>query len=198
MGFDYQDLIGIELLLAFYRDPELFRWVALEADEPEVGKLDDVVAARKDGTYDLLQVKFTPDPDTYFLNWGWLLQRKGRGTSLIRKWADALIQVTALGPVHSAKLRTNRKPDAEFDASLNGSFIDFDKIDPTLKAKLCSELSSEAAARDFFKQFEFAHSEALVDDLETRLRGEIVPTDTDTTGWLMLRDQARRWATRRD
>jgi hypothetical protein len=196
-GFDYQDLIGIEVLLRFYRDPDLFHWVALEAEDPRVGKLDDVVAARKDNTYELLQVKFTPDPSKYFLDWDWLLRRKGKGTSLLQKWSDALAKVKTLGAVHTAKLRTNRKPSAGFENSLKGGFIDFDKVASEQQASLVAEFGSEFAARSFFKQFEFAHSEALVDDLEARLKGDIVPTDTDNTGWLVLREQARRWATRK-
>lgn len=197
-GFEYQDLIGIEVLLRFYRDPELFHWVALEADDPRVGKLDDVVAARKDGAYELLQVKFTPDPAKYLLDWDWLLHKKPKGTSLIKKWADALVAVTSLGPVHSAKLRTNRKPSTDFNASLTSGLVDFDRIETTQKAKLVAELGGEAIARAFFRRFEFSHSEALVDGLEARLMGEIVPSDTDNSGWLVLRDQARRWATRKN
>ena len=37
----------------------------------------------------------------------------------------------------------------------------------------------------------------MVDDLAIRLKGEIVPSDTDTEGWLLLRHEARRWATRK-
>jgi hypothetical protein len=196
-GFEYQDLIGIEVLLRFYRDPDLFHWVALEADEPKVGKLDDVVAARKDNTFELLQVKFTPDPDKYLLDWDWLFYRTGKGTSLLQKWSDALAKIKSLGPVYSAKLRTNRRPSPDFQASLNGGFVDFDKVGFTRRAALSSEFGGEAAARAFFKQFEFGHSEPLVDDLEARLKGSIVPTDTDNTGWLVLREQARRWATRK-
>jgi hypothetical protein len=197
-GFEYQDLIGIEVLLRFYRDPSLFHWVALEVDEPKVGKLDDVVAARQDNTFELLQVKFTPDPGKYLLDWDWLLHRKSKGTSLLQKWSDALAKVKSFGPVHSAKLRTNRRPDLEFEASLKGGFVDFDKMGSARRALLSAELQSEAAARDFFERFEFAHSEVLVDDLEARLKGDIVPTDTDNTGWLVLREQTRRWATRKN
>jgi hypothetical protein len=181
-GFEYQDLIGIEVLLRFYRDPNLFHWVELESDEARVGKLDDVVAARKDGTFELMQVKFTVDPNRYFLDWDWLLERKGKGTSLLQKWSNALIKVKGLGIVHSAKLRTNRKPGEDFARSLRDGFVDFDKVANAQQTILSAEFGNEAAARDFFKQFEFAHSEALVDDLEARLKGDIVPTDTDNSG----------------
>src|SRR3546814_17077175 len=48
-GYDYQDLVGIELLIRFFRDPDLFQWVTLESDDPETRSLDDVVALRSDG-----------------------------------------------------------------------------------------------------------------------------------------------------
>ena len=48
-GFEYQDLIGIEVLIKFYRDPTLYHWVELESEDPQVGSLDDIVASRTDG-----------------------------------------------------------------------------------------------------------------------------------------------------
>ena len=75
VSFDYQDLIGIELLLSFFRDPDKYRWVELDSEDPEVGYLDDVVAARGDGSYEVIQVKFTLDPDRHFLDWDWLLEK---------------------------------------------------------------------------------------------------------------------------
>jgi hypothetical protein len=196
-GFEYQDLIGIEVLLRFYRDPNLFYWVEIESEDAKTGKLDDVVAARRDGSFELLQVKFTPDPDKYLLDWDWLLAKNGRGTSLLKKWSVALSTVRSLGPVHSAKLRTNRKPSKNFAASLKGSFINFNDIEAPQRKLIATELGGDNLAQEFFSKFEFGHSEQLIDNLETKLKGEIVPTDTDNTGWLVLREQARRWAIRK-
>lgn len=197
-GFEYQDLICIDVLLRFYRDPDLYLWVEIESDEPRVGKLDDIVAARKDDSYELLQVKFTADPREHLLDWHWLLHKRKKGTSLIQKWADALRRVEALGRVHSAKLRTNRIPSTAFKASLSGGFVDLDKVTCDQKREISNQLGGDTAAEFFFKNFEFAHSEALIDDLEARLKGQIVPSDTDDRGWLCLREQARRWATRKN
>ncbi|NNU56178.1 NACHT domain-containing protein [Rhizobium indigoferae] len=197
-GFEYQDLIGIEVLLRFFRDPELFLWVELESEEPRVGKLDDVVAARRDNTFELMQVKFTADPDVYFLDWDWLFSKKKRGTSLIRKWADALQRVRTMGGIHSASLRTNRRPDTDLSATLVGNKIDYSKLSPTIKAQVVTELGSEETAKDFFDTFEFRHSEQLIHDLEATLKGRIVPANTDSRGWLLLRDQVRMWATQKD
>jgi hypothetical protein len=197
-AFEYQDLVGIEILIQFFRDSELFRWVELESDEPKAGKLDDVVAARNDGSYELLQVKFSANPSEYHLDWDWLLYRKGKGTSLLQKWSNSLQKFKSLGSIHSAKLRTNRSPDDEFLKSLNGNFVDFDKIEGSRKAVLVAELGGEKIARTFFQKFEFAHSEPLVDDLESKLKGQLVPSDTDNNGWLLLRSQASRWASRKN
>jgi len=41
-GYEYQDLAGIELLIRQYRDPELYAWVLLEADDTNYRALDDV------------------------------------------------------------------------------------------------------------------------------------------------------------
>jgi hypothetical protein len=158
-GFEYQDLIGIEVMLKFYRNPDLFDWIKLEADDPQVGKLDDVVAARKDGSFELMQVKFTVDTQKYLLDWDWLLKKKKKGTSLLQKWSHALTTTKSLGSIRSAKLRTNRQPSSAFQISLDGHFVDFDKIANDQKTKLSLELGNEATARDFFKQFEFSHSE---------------------------------------
>jgi len=196
-GFDYQDLMGIDVLIRFFRDPSLFEWVELESDEPKVGKLDDVVAARTDGKFELIQVKFTADSGTYRLGWAWLLERKGKGSSLLQKWSDALQRVLALGPVFSAKLRTNRLPDSDFQKSLVGNFIDFNSLEPNMKHKVADELGGEDSARSFFERFEFGHSEKLVDDLETALKQQIVPSDTDHSGWLLLRDHVKKWASRK-
>jgi hypothetical protein len=68
-GYEYQDLAGIEVLIRQYRDPELYAWVLLEADDTNYRALDDVVAARKDGSYEFVQVKFTVNSDRYELDW---------------------------------------------------------------------------------------------------------------------------------
>jgi hypothetical protein len=82
-GFEYQDLAGIEVLIRHYRDPELYEWVLLEADDSNFRALDDVVAARKDGSYELVQVKFTVDANRYELDWDWLLSKAKNGTSML-------------------------------------------------------------------------------------------------------------------
>ena len=83
-AFEYQDLIGIEILIHFFRDSSLYACVELECLDPNVGYLDDIVATRADGSLELVQVKFTVDPNKYPLSWDWLMEAKPRGTSLCR------------------------------------------------------------------------------------------------------------------
>lgn len=195
-AFEYQDLIGIEVLIAFFRDPGRYEWVELESEDRLAGYLDDVVALRTDGKFEYTQVKFTVDPDQYPLSWDWLLERKEHGTSRLKKWATSIQKHGKSGVLGQAQLRTNRVPDAEFDRSLKGHLVKLADLSPSRRAEVKKELGGAAQARGFFKIFQFNHSElADVQGLEQRLKGSVVPTDTTTDGWLFLRQQVRRWAT---
>ena len=155
------------------------------------------MAARGDGSYEVIQVKFTTDTDRHFLDWGWLLEKKPNGTSRLLKWADSLDSVANLGSIHSAKLKTNRRPDTEFQKSLIDGKVDISRIDETRRMQIENELGGPETASDFFASFRFSHSEPLIDQLENQLRDLIVPSDTDNGGWLLLCDKVRRWATRK-
>lgn len=197
-AFQYQDLIGIELLIDFYRDPDKYDWVELDSDDKRVGSLDDVVAARSDNTYELVQVKFTPDSETNVLSWDWLLSHKKTGTSFLQKWSVSLTKARALGPIRSAMLRTNRVPDTEFGEALNKDRrVEIEKIRPSRRRDIEKHLGDVATMEDFFSRFEFSHSEQILDDLENQLKAELIPTDTDVGGWFALRDQVQRWASRK-
>jgi len=68
-AYEYQDLASIEVLIRHFRDPSLYAWVVLEAEDPLIKSLDDVVAMREDGGVDFGQVKFTVNADQYPLDW---------------------------------------------------------------------------------------------------------------------------------
>lgn len=197
-GYDYQDLIGIEILIEFYRDPDKYEWVQLESEDSEFGALEDVVAALPDGTFELAQVKFTPRPDIYPLNWEWLLEKKPKGTSRLQKWATSLQALTLKGIVKSACLRTNRRPDVEFSKSLCKTFVDLDAIEASVRTRIENQLGGADETSSFFTNFEFKHSERMIDRLEATLRGRLVPSSTNSEGWLLLLHQARRWASLRN
>jgi hypothetical protein len=197
-AYEYQDLVGIEVLIRHYRDPDLYAWVLLEADDTNYRALDDVVAARRDGSYELVQVKFTVDPERYELDWDWLLAKKNHGTSMLEKWAKSLARVAAMGPIHSAGLKTNRLPSADFAMCLNGQRVDLGLLTKEIRRSVESACGGTAEAETFFKSFDFWGGLLDLDQYEYCLRDQVVPTDTDSLGWLAFRDCVRRWATYRN
>ena len=197
-GYEYQDLAGIEVLIRQYRDPELYAWVQLEADDTAYRALDDVVAARKDGSFEFIQVKFTVDSNRYELDWEWLLSKTKNGTSMLEKWAKSLARVAALGPIHSAGLKTNRTPSAKFAKYLKGSRVDIDLLPRDIREVVEGACGGTGAAERFFSDFDFLGGLPDLDRYENYLRDQLVPTDTDSLGWLLFRESVRRWATRKN
>ncbi len=193
-GYEYQDLVGIEILIRHYRDQNLFEWVQLESDDSSIKALDDVVARRKDGSVEYVQVKFTVDPAKYELNWDYLLSKTEKGSSMLAKWAGSLRRAKASGPIHSAQLKTNRVPSADFEACLDGKLVDLAKVDPATLALIEAECGGQAAAREFFQTFEFTARLPDLDRFEVSLKDQLVPTDTTTAGWHLLRNEVTRWA----
>jgi len=197
-GYEYQDLVGIEVLIRHYRDPEFYAWVLLEADDTDYRALDDVVAARKDGSYEFVQVKFTVDPGRYELDWDWLLAKTGKGTSMLEKWAKSLSRVAAMGPIHSAGLKTNRISSAEFAKCLKGVRVDLDLLPKKIRESVETACGGAVEAQTFFRTFDFLGGLPDLDKYEDYLRDQLVPTDTDSAGWLLFRESVRRWATRKN
>lgn len=193
-GYEYQDLAGIEVLLRQYRDPGLFKWVLLEADDTKFKSLDDVVAARTDGAFEFVQVKFTVDSEKYELDWPWLLAKAKTGTSMLDKWSKSLARVAAMGPIHSACLKTNRPPSAEFAKCLNGSRVALDLLDEATRASVEAECGGAESAKAFFGTFDFLGAQPDFEKYEQVLRDQVVPADTDPLGWIFFRHHVRTWA----
>lgn len=197
-GYEYQDLAGIEVLLRHYRDPGLFNWVKLEADDSQFKALDDVVAERVDGSYEFVQVKFTVDSERYELEWPWLLEKSGKGTSRLAKWAASFARVAAMGRIHSACLKTNRPPSAAFRKGLVGSRVSLDKLEAGLRKSVEAECGGHAEAELFFNAFDFLGEQPEFEDYERQLRDQVVPADTDPLGWVYFRHHVRTWATNKN
>lgn len=198
-SFAYQDLIGIEALLRMYRDPMAYAWIKLDAvDDPAFVAVDDIVVCRSDGLYELIQVKFTPDPNkpSAELSWDWLLKSSGpKATSFLQKWAKTTNAHIAAGSLGSAALRTDRKPDLTFTGCLSGRRINYDLVPQTIRNRIEAQVGGESEARRFFGHFEFQHSEKQLADLEYQLKARVVPADTDEAGWSKLVNAAWTWAT---
>lgn len=199
-GYVYQNLVGLGLLCDWLDDPGLYDWVQFEADHEEVPQgLDDIVAQRRDGTFILLQVKFTVNAQDAgnALTWDWLLTRRPRGRSLLQKWCDGLLKIAA-ERVHTAALVTNRVPSREFEATIDMSSLKVmpDRIDAAVRAEILEQLGGEGRARAFFDRFEFRHSYQGAEALERTVVDRFIPRHGDRSGWLTLFREAIDWAVR--
>lgn len=197
-GFQYQDLVAIEILVEFYRRRELYAWVQLDAEDNAFRSIEDVVACRPDGLFELTQVKFTADPDseTNKISWKWLTATRPAGKSLLQKWADTTLRHKQAGTLAQAILKTDRVPDAAFAACLEGRKIRLECLSRTDSAIVEKQLGSLDAAKRFFDTFEFCHSLPRLDDFEESLRSRL-SSDTDRGGWALFREQVQRWSTRK-
>ena len=198
-GFEYQDLVAVEVLINFLRDQDLYEWVQVEAEDAAYQAIDDVVACRKDGQLELTQVKFTPDPlhPDRGLSWEWLTRRKPAGTSLLQKWAKTALAYKRDGRLAQAMLKTDRVPDLEFAKCLSGSRVDYVRLTSATKETVDDQIGSEEACCEFFEAFEFVHSLPRYDDYEESLRSQL-EHDTDKNGWAYFRQEVRRWAMRKN
>ena len=197
-GFQYQDLVAIETLIDFYRARGRYEWVQLDAEDHAFQSVDDIVACRPDGRYELTQVKFTPDPDARrnALSWAWLTKARAHGKSLLQKWAETTLRHDSCGTLATAALKTDRVPSPSFVRSLEGRRVVYGLLSATTKAVVDRQLGSSRASARFFECFDFIHSQQRMDDLEGRLWSRVA-ADTDGGGWSVFRDQVRRWSTRK-
>nr|WP_299244208.1 NACHT domain-containing protein [uncultured Halomonas sp.] len=164
-GYVYQTMQGVNLLCDWLDSPTRYSRIRFECDEDAVAPkgLDDLVAERHDGRFDLWQVKFTPSPDKHLLDWNWLLAKPGKpggkSRSHLRKWFDAFeaIELSRIGDVC---LLTNRVPDHAMEACLaGGNYIDYTRAPDEVRGKVETELDGAANAQRFFKALEVRHSD---------------------------------------
>ena len=197
-GFQYQDLVAIEILTKFYIQRDLYAWVQLEAEDGAFRSIEDVVACTPDGRYELTQVKFTADPDNpaNSLSWSWLTENGGTRKSLLQKWAKTTLRHKADGTLALAVLKTNRVPDEAFANCLEGTKVDYSLLSTEDKAIVEEQIGSPEAAESFFTSFEFVHSQPRLDDFKEQLWSRIA-SDTDRGGWHLFLAQVQRWSTRR-
>lgn len=146
-GYVYQNRQRLRLLCDWLDAPTRYTRMKFECDdEVDAPKgLDDIVAERSEGTVDLEQVKYTPNPTVHALSWEWMLERAGttaRSRSMLRKW---FVAFSALAParVGVLSMKTNRRPDAEVEACLAGGTIDFAKVLEPRRSALIAELGAE-------------------------------------------------------
>ena len=147
LGYEYQDLLCIKLLVEWYHNPDKYQWISIESSSIAGQKfqgLDDVIALNKNNRYELYQVKFTIDEqrDDLKLSFSWLCKKKENGTSMLQKWASDVYKYTENNQLEKAILVTNRVPDETFSQILNSGFVDVSRI-PTSDLEKNKKTSAE-------------------------------------------------------
>ncbi len=199
-GDQYQDLFGIEIIKDWLIDPDKFEYLVFDASEVDGSSLtglDDIVAKRSDGKFELQQIKFTVDPsDTRNnLSFDWLLRSRPQGTSLFQKWAEDVKTHYGTGSLQQAMLKTNRRPDDIFAAALDNHQLNITKIPDDIRSMMVKQLENEDSLILFCDNFMFLHSLQMLEDFENTLESTFVPDFTDEYGWLKLRKEIPIWST---
>ena len=201
VGYEYQDLCGLQLIVDWLDEPTKFEWVKFDnavLDGKKVKGLDDIIALRADGKYILKQVKFTIDPsrEDLKLSLDWLTQpsgSKGTGKSLIEKWSSAFFAVPK-DEIAEAELQTNRIPDSSLQKHLTDGKLDFIALDKATQELLSAQIGSREKAESFFAEFKFKHSLQGIEDLEASLQDRICRNHTNEYGWLKLVRGVLKWS----
>lgn len=60
-GFDYQDIVALDLVVEMMTHPDRYQWIQVERDD--AGCLDNVTALKGNGEFVYRQLKFAVDPD---------------------------------------------------------------------------------------------------------------------------------------
>ncbi|OEZ62099.1 ATP-binding protein [Duganella sp. HH105] len=200
-GYIYQYRQGLRLLCDWLDAPGRYTRVKFECDDETVAPmgLDDIVVERADGLIDLQQVKFTLNADAHTLCWDWMLEKAGktkRSRSMLRKWFDAF---KALDPARIGilSLRTNRRPDADIEACLDGGKISFTKISEPRRSEVIAELGNEKNCEAFFSQLYILHSDKGFETLEQEVDARLRKHGT-LEGIGTLKNVALNWAMQRN
>ncbi|AZE63059.1 MULTISPECIES: NACHT domain-containing protein [Pseudomonas fluorescens group] len=200
-GYIYQNRQGLRILCDWLDAPARYTRVRFECDDEAVAPmgLDDIVVERADGLFDLQQVKFTPASHVHPLCWNWMLEKTGttaRSRSMLRKWFDAF---KALDPARTGllSLTTNRRPDADIEACLDGGKISFAKIPEPRRSEVIAELGGEQDCETFFSQLQICHSDKGFDTLEQEVDARLRKHGT-LEGIATLKNIALNWATRKN
>lgn len=203
-GFEYQDAESIKVFLTWLENPNIYRWIKLEADEHLF--LDDIVAMRNDGSLDLIQVKFSLHPDYPEKKWDWkdlILIKKNN--SLLRRWfiswREARKNIKSVNPIIS----TNKMAFGDLSQTLVAIEGRSYKVNiKNLKGKkIYSEIKKHLNAKEnevikFLSQMRFmldADLDALWENLHNIFTTVLCGTEV---GWESLKFVTREWTIYKD
>jgi len=203
-GDAYQDIVALELIIDWIEHNDRYQWIKLEADE--MGFLDDVIALRQDGRIQVLQVKYSTNPDMQNDPWTWekLLERSktkngNQNLSLLQKWASSLREIKKQWSIFEASVYSNRRAATELELALENGYIIFDQVhEPDIQEEVVKQLGGEDASNEFFKNFKFRLNQPGLSEIEEGLRRRFGGLGGTETGWLNLKNELREWVINRN
>ena len=116
-GIEYQDLIALEYITDFLRDPKHYEWIELESRD--YLSLDDIVLCLNGGHRRCLQVKHGEKSSGAY-TWAELHRKSGDKKSLFEKWLLSINSVITKHADADGAIITNRPVAEDVKASLIG------------------------------------------------------------------------------
>jgi len=204
-GFEYQDAQAIDLFIRWLMNPQLYRWVKLEADE--YGYLDDIVAYRNDETIECIQVKYTLHPDAPKTNWTWedLIESNEKKPSLLKKWFDSWKTIKTSHENVEVIIVTNRSPTGSLYSTVEPSSEGYFKVnlkrlksDKELFSKLSKIAESKEELEKFLKDLRFNFDRNLKTLWEHNHYKFVNRLGGTEEGWNSLKKTTREWTLKRN
>jgi hypothetical protein len=205
-GFEYQDAQALEYFVRWLENPQLYKWIKLEDYDKKY--LDDIVVAKSDGSYELVQVKYSVHPECPEKSWDWknLLEAKNGNRSLFQKWFDSWISIRRGQKELRVIIITNKSAIGLLKGTLCKSEDGFLKINLRKLARSNFYLNvirkgnrdTEKELKKFLKEirFEFGKDlDSLWQHLEIRFTIGLGGTKE---GWESLKGAAREWTIYKD
>ena len=193
-GDDYQDIVALETMVDFLEHEERYLWIRVEADD--MFFLDDVIAKRADGSFELKQVKYSMHPDRQRDFWTWekLTEKENGKKSLIEKWAFSVENIKKQGASFKACVESNRRSE-EIEKVLGPDHhVMLDKIkNKAIRDKIIEQIGSEDSARDFFNIFSFYLNQPNLTEREAGVKKRFFQMGVTEKGWLSLKDNLQMW-----
>ena len=204
-GFEYQDAQAIDLFVRWLMNPQLYRWVKLEADE--YGYLDDIVACRNDETIECIQVKYALHPDDPKTNWTWedLIEPKENKPPLLKKWFDSWKTIKKFHENVEVIIVTNKSPTGSLCSTIGHSSEGYFKVnlerlknDKELFSKLSKIAESKEELEKFLKDLRFNFDRDLETLWEHNYYKFVNRLGGTEGGWNSLKKATREWTLKRN
>jgi hypothetical protein len=188
-GIEYQDLVALEYIIDFLRDPKYYEWIELESRD--YLSLDDIVLCLDGGHRRCLQVKHGEKSSGAY-TWGELLRKSGGQKSLFEKWLRSINSVIAKHADADGVIITNRPLADDIKASLDISdrFV-YDEI-PGEGRALADEICGLGRGKLVCSLLKFTGEYADFDELEARVESQFA-TLASPEKLLLLEKAVGRW-----